>query len=115
MVVENDGNVAAWAEFRYGAARDATDSMALVTRRHRASAAASCSAGNLSAAPTASPPSWAMSASCRAGSRAGCGRQGCLEQYASGTALVRYARERAEADPAERRAPARTGRGSVEP
>jgi predicted NBD/HSP70 family sugar kinase len=31
VVVENDGNVAAWAEFRYGAARDALDSMALFT------------------------------------------------------------------------------------
>ena len=31
VVVENDGNVAAWAEFRYGAARDADDSMVLFT------------------------------------------------------------------------------------
>src|SRR5262249_5390105 len=30
VIVDNDGNVAAWAEFRYGAAREATDSMALV-------------------------------------------------------------------------------------
>jgi glucokinase len=30
----------------------------------------------------------------------GCGRHGCLEQYASGNALVRAARARAEADPA---------------
>jgi len=29
----------------------------------------------------------------------GCGRHGCLEQYASGNALVWAARERAEADP----------------
>ena len=33
--VENDGNVAAWAEFRFGAARDADDSMVHVHRRHR--------------------------------------------------------------------------------
>ena len=31
VVVENDGNVAAWAEFRYGAARDADDSMVMFT------------------------------------------------------------------------------------
>ena len=31
MIVENDGNVAAWAEFRYGAARDADDSMIMFT------------------------------------------------------------------------------------
>ena len=30
-MVENDGNVAAWAEFRFGAARDADDSMVLFT------------------------------------------------------------------------------------
>jgi glucokinase len=30
----------------------------------------------------------------------GCGRHGCLEQYASGNALVRAARERAQDDPA---------------
>jgi glucokinase len=29
----------------------------------------------------------------------GCGRRGCLEQYASGSALVRAARRRAEEDP----------------
>ena len=31
VIVENDGNVAAWAEFRYGAARDADDSMIMFT------------------------------------------------------------------------------------
>ncbi|MGC1210678.1 MAG: ROK family protein, partial [Micromonospora sp.] len=31
VIVENDGNVAAWAEFRYGAARDADDSMVMFT------------------------------------------------------------------------------------
>ncbi|HEY2793191.1 MAG TPA: ROK family protein, partial [Micromonosporaceae bacterium] len=31
VVVENDANVAAWAEFRYGAARDADDSMVMFT------------------------------------------------------------------------------------
>jgi glucokinase len=35
-----------------------------------------------------------------AGLPCGCGRQGCLEQYASGSALVRYARDVAAADPA---------------
>jgi glucokinase len=35
------------------------------------------------------------------GDRCGCGRQGCLEQYASGSALVRYARARASSNPAD--------------
>jgi glucokinase len=98
VIVENDANVAAWAEFRYGAAREATDSMALFTvgtgigaglvlggqlvRGHHGMAA---EMGHVRVVP--------------GGLRCGCGRQGCLEQYASGTALVRYARERAEQDP----------------
>ena len=36
VIVENDANVAAWAEFRYGAARDADDSMVMFTIGRRA-------------------------------------------------------------------------------
>jgi glucokinase len=99
VVVENDANAAAWAEFRFGAARDAVDSMALFTvgtgvggglviggELVRGSHGVAAEVGHIRAVP--------------GGRRCGCGRQGCLEQYASGSALVRYARERAEADPA---------------
>jgi glucokinase len=44
----------------------------------------------------------------------GCGRRGCLEQYASGTALVRYARQRAEANPARAAGLLDLAGGSVE-
>jgi glucokinase len=98
VVVENDGNAAAWAEFRHGAARDATDSMALVTigtgiggglviggQLIRGAHGIAAEFGHVRVVPDGHP--------------CGCGRRGCLEQYASGTALVRYARDRAVADP----------------
>src|SRR5258708_6108119 len=50
------------------------------------------------AAAGASPAPRSSAAGSR-GRPCGCGRHGCLEQYASGNALVRAARERAEADP----------------
>lgn len=98
VVVENDGNAAAWAEFRFGAARDAAESMALITvgtgiggglvlggELLRGAHGMAAELGHVRVVP--------------GGHRCGCGRQGCLEQYASGTALVRYARDQAEADP----------------
>jgi glucokinase len=98
VVVENDANAAAWAEFRHGAARDATDSMALITvgtgiggglviagQLIRGAHGIAAELGHMRVVPDGHP--------------CGCGRRGCLEQYASGTALVRYARGRAVADP----------------
>ncbi|MGE5831071.1 MAG: ROK family glucokinase [Micromonosporaceae bacterium] len=97
IVVENDANAAAWAEFRYGAARDATESAVLVTvgtgigsgiiaggALVRGAHGIAAEVGHVRVVP--------------AGRLCGCGRSGCLEQYASGTALGRYARELAEAD-----------------
>jgi glucokinase len=99
VVVENDGNAAAWAEFRYGAARDHHDSMALVTvgtgigggliiggQLIRGAHGIAAEMGHVRVVPNGRP--------------CGCGRHGCLEQYASGSALVRFARERAQDDPA---------------
>jgi glucokinase len=98
VMVENDGNVAAWAEFRFGAARDATDSMALFTvgtgiggglvlggELVRGAHGIAAEMGHARVMP--------------GGHLCGCGRLGCLEQYASGSALVRYARDAATADP----------------
>jgi glucokinase len=98
VVVENDGNTAAWAEFRYGAARDADDSMVLFTVGTgigggivldggvvRGAHGIAAEMGHTMAVPDGYP--------CR------CGRIGCLEQYASGNALVRFARVAARRDP----------------
>jgi glucokinase len=102
VVVENDANAAAWAEFRYGSARDVSDSMALFTvgtgiggglvlngELWRGSHGMAAELGHMRAVPE--------------GRLCGCGRKGCLEQYASGSALVTLARTAAEADPVSAR------------
>jgi glucokinase len=113
VVVENDGNAAAWAEFRYGAAKAAEDSMALVTvgtgiggglvlggEILRGGHGMAAEMGHVRVVP--------------GGRRCGCGRQGCLEQYASGSALVRYAKERALEDPSSAIRLVELAGGSVE-
>ncbi len=91
VVLENDANAAAWGEFRFGAARQA-DHMIMITLgtgvgggvidRHqlvRGAHGMAAEIGHLRVVPD--------------GHRCGCGNRGCWEQYASGSALVREARE----------------------
>ncbi|MGA3488011.1 ROK family glucokinase [Micromonosporaceae bacterium DT55] len=98
VTVENDANVAAWAEFRYGAGRDADDSMIMFTigtgvgggivlggELVRGANGVAAELGHMLAVPN--------------GHECGCGRFGCIEQYASGTALVRLARAGARQEP----------------
>jgi glucokinase len=93
VVVENDANAAAWGEFRYGAGEDVED-LLLVTvgtgvggglvldgALHRGAFGVAAEVGHLRVVPDGLP--------------CGCGRHGCLEQYASGSALERRAREAA--------------------
>ncbi|MEH1011598.1 ROK family glucokinase [Micromonospora sp. CPCC 206060] len=98
VIVENDANVAAWAEFRYGAARDAEDSMVMFTigtgvgggivlggELVRGAHGIAAELGHMLTVPD--------------GHQCGCGRLGCIEQYASGNALVRFARAGARQEP----------------
>lgn len=98
VIVENDANVAAWAEFRYGAARHADDSMVMFTvgtgigggivlggELVRGAHGIAAELGHMISVPE--------------GHLCGCGRFGCIEQYASGKALVRFARAGARQDP----------------
>ncbi|WP_189043388.1 ROK family glucokinase [Micromonospora sonchi] len=98
VIVENDGNVAAWAEFRYGAARHADDSMVMFTigtgvgggivlggELVRGANGIAAELGHMLTVPD--------------GHQCGCGRLGCIEQYASGSALVRFARAAARQEP----------------
>jgi glucokinase len=90
VVVENDANAAAWGEFRHGAGRDADDQLmvtvgtgvggGVVTERRllRGAYGVAAEIGHLCVVPD--------------GLACGCGNRGCLESYASGTALVRAAR-----------------------
>ncbi|WP_236240955.1 ROK family glucokinase [Streptomyces sp. CC228A] len=97
VVVENDANAAAWGEYRFGAGQGHDDVICITLgtglgggiiignklRRGRFGVAAEF--GHIRVVPD--------------GLLCGCGSQGCWEQYASGRALVRYARQRANATP----------------
>lgn len=98
VVVENDANAAAWAEFQFGAGRGADESMVLVTvgtgigsgiviggELVRGGHGMAAEIGHMRAVPDGLP--------------CGCGRRGCLEQYASGRALVRLVRAGVEEQP----------------
>ena len=109
VVVENDANAAAWGEFRFGAGEDVED-LLLVTLGtgvgggvvHRGSLfrgafGVAAEIGHLRLVPD--------------GVLCGCGQHGCFEQYASGSALVREARARVEADQPDAAAIAALGDG----
>lgn len=93
VVVENDANAAGWAEFAFGAAREATN-MVLLTigtglgaamvvdgKLVRGAFGFAAELGHLRVVPGGHP--------------CGCGLRGCWEQYASGSALTREARRAA--------------------
>lgn len=97
VVVENDANAAAWAEFRFGAGYGVSD-MALITvgtglgggivldgELVRGAYGIAAELGHVRMVPDGRP--------------CGCGQHGCWEQYASGTALLRAAKALAVEDP----------------
>jgi glucokinase len=97
VVIENDANAAAWGEFVHGAGAG-YDDMVMVTlgtglgggiisngQLFRGRFGMAGEIGHYRAVPGGLP--------CR------CGQSGCIEQYASGTAHARRAREQAAADP----------------
>ena len=97
VVVENDANAAAWGEFVHGAGAG-YDDMVMVTvgtglgggiivggRLFRGRFGMGGEIGHYRSVPDGLP--------------CGCGRRGCIEQYASGTAHTRRAREVAARDP----------------
>ena len=89
VVVENDANAAGWAEFRFGAGRDVQDMLLLTVGTGLGGAIVV--GGNLVRG------AWGVAAEVGHmrvvpnGHYCGCGNEGCWEQYASGSALVRDA------------------------
>ena len=93
VVVENDANAAAWGEFRFGAAVDSPYAVCVTIgtgvgggviadgRLFRGGFGIGAEIGHIQMV--------------EGGRLCGCGQRGCWEQYASGSALVREARERA--------------------
>jgi glucokinase len=112
VVVENDANAAAWGEYRFGAGQRHSDVICITLgtglgggiiignklRRGRFGVAAEF--GHIRVVPD--------------GLLCGCGSQGCWEQYASGRALVRYAKQRAAATPENAAALLALGDGTPE-
>jgi glucokinase len=98
VVVENDANVAAWAEFQFGAGRDAHESMVLFTVGTGIGGGIVLG-GSLVRGAYGIAAEFGHVVMVPGGRLCGCGRHGCLEQYASGSSLVRFAREAALADP----------------
>ncbi|GAB3121510.1 ROK family glucokinase [Streptomyces calidiresistens] len=96
VLVDNDANAAAWGEWRFGAGRG-EDHLVMITlgtgiggailedgRVKRGRYGVAGEFGHMQVVP--------------AGHRCPCGNRGCWEQYSSGNALVREARELAAAD-----------------
>lgn len=93
VVVENDANAAAWGEFAFGAAHDAENLLAVTVgtgvggglvldgELYRGANGVGAEIGHMRVVP--------------GGILCGCGKRGCFEQYASGSALVRDARSAA--------------------
>ena len=97
IVLENDANAAAWGEARFGAGRG-RENMLMVTvgtgigggiivngQLLRGAFGIAAEIGHLRVFPE--------------GHLCGCGARGCFEQYASGNALLRHAREAIAASP----------------
>ncbi|MGI8679133.1 MAG: ROK family glucokinase [Jatrophihabitans sp.] len=97
LLVENDANAAAWAEYRFGAAQGEPVVVCVTLGTgiggglvangavYRGAFGIACEYGHMTLVPD--------------GRRCACGNQGCWEMYASGRALARDARELADESP----------------
>lgn len=93
VIVENDANAAGWAEFRFGPAAQA-DTMLMMTVGTGLGGAIVLD-GRLVRGRWGFAGEIAHMNLVPDGQWCGCGNRGCLEQYTSGTALVRSARAQA--------------------
>jgi glucokinase len=97
LIVENDANAAAWAEYRFGAAQGHPvvvcvtlgtgigGGLVVNGTLYRGAFGVACEYGHMTLVPD--------------GRRCACGNRGCWEMYASGRALARDARELADESP----------------
>jgi len=97
VVIENDANAAAWGEAKFGSGRNQAHMMMLTigtgvgggivvnNELYRGAFGIAAEFGHLRVVPE--------------GHLCGCGARGCFEQYASGSALRRHAREAISASP----------------
>lgn len=112
IIIENDANAAVWGEFLFGAAHGSTNAVmltvgtglggGLIINRtlYRGSFGLAAEVGHMTISSD--------------GLLCGCGLHGCWEQYASGNALVRTARELASANPSAAAVLLSLGDGTIE-
>lgn len=111
LVIENDANAAAWGEARFGAGVNEHHLMMLTIgtgigggvvvngQLYRGAFGVAAEFGHMRVVPD--------------GHLCGCGARGCFEQYASGNALLRHAREAISASPEVARNLLALGDGTV--
>ena len=111
VVIENDANAAAWGEARFGAGKNQDHMMMLTVGTgigggivvngalYRGAFGIAAEFGHMRVVPD--------------GHICGCGARGCFEQYASGNALLRHAREAINASPEVARNLLSRGDGTV--
>ncbi len=111
VVIENDANAAAWGEAKFGAGKNQEHMMMLTVGTgigggivvngalYRGAYGIAAEFGHLRVVPE--------------GHLCGCGARGCFEQYASGNALLRHAREAINASPEVARNLLSRGDGTV--
>ena len=112
VIIENDANAAAWGEAKFGAGRNQDHMMMLTVGTgigggvvvngalYRGAFGIAAEFGHMRVVPD--------------GHLCGCGARGCFEQYASGNALLRHAREAISASPEIARNLLSRGDGTVE-
>jgi len=111
VVIENDANAAAWGEAKFGAGQNQNHMMMLTVgtgigggivvngQLYRGAFGIAAEFGHVRVVPE--------------GHLCGCGARGCFEQYASGNALLRHAREAINASPEVARNLLSRGDGTV--
>lgn len=95
--IENDANAAAWAEYRFGAARG--ESVVVCVTLGTGIGGGLVVNGELFRGAYGVAGEWGHMRVVPDGRRCACGNRGCWEQYASGRALARDARELAHSSP----------------
>ena len=96
LIVDNDANAAAWSEYRFGAGRGSSV-MVCITLGTGIGGGLVIN-GDLFRGTYGMAGEWGHMISVPGGHRCECGNRGCWEQYASGNALVREARELARSN-----------------
>ncbi|MFL6073085.1 MAG: ROK family glucokinase [Mycobacteriales bacterium] len=97
VVVENDANAAAWAEYKFGAAQG--EAVVCLITLGTGIGGGLVIGGELFRGAYGIAPEFGHMRVVPDGRRCGCGNRGCWEQYASGKALIREAQDIATGAP----------------